>query len=44
MISAVADTRTAIAQTYFWDRYIKEAGDPRKLFFKYYHQEKDHRD
>jgi len=38
-VVAAADTRTVIAQTYFWDRYIKEPGDPRKLFYKFYPKE-----
>ena len=39
VVVAANDTRTVIAQTYFWDRYIKEPGDPRKLFFKYYQKD-----
>jgi hypothetical protein len=41
MIADCEDTRTLIANTYFWDKYLKETGEPRKIFFKYYKNLKD---
>jgi len=32
------DTRKVILNTYFWDKYINEAGDAKKLFFKFNQQ------
>jgi hypothetical protein len=28
--------RKGVLETFFWDKYLTEAGDPRRLFMKYY--------
>ena len=29
------DTRKVVLETFHWDRYLSEAGDPRRLFLRY---------
>jgi hypothetical protein len=35
LVVAAEDPRDMILNTFFWDKFINEAGEPRKLFFKY---------